>query len=47
MPRKIRIKAVAGEDETERAIRENLALQKFDAEIAVLETRTTRYTTRF
>ena len=47
MPRKFRIKTVAGEDETERAIRGNLALQKFYAEIALLETRTTRYTTRF
>ena len=47
IPRKFRIKTVAREDETERAIRENLALQKFDAEIALLETRTTRYTTRF
>ncbi|XP_048735895.2 putative uncharacterized protein DDB_G0279653 [Ostrea edulis] len=47
MPRKFRIKEIAGEDETERAIRENLAAQKFDAEIALLETRSTRYTTRF
>jgi hypothetical protein len=47
MPRKFRIKEIAGEDETERAIRENLALQKFDAEIALLETRSTKYTTRF
>lgn len=47
MPRKFRIKEISEEDETERAIRENLALQKFDAEIALLETRSTRYTTRF
>lgn len=47
MPRKFHIKKIAGEDETERAIRENLALQKFDAEIALLETRSTRYTQRF
>jgi hypothetical protein len=47
VPRKFRIKEISGEDETERAIRENLALQKFDAEIALLETRSTRYTTRF
>lgn len=47
MPRKFHIKIIAGKDETERAIRENLALQKFDAEIALLETRSTRYTQRF
>jgi hypothetical protein len=47
MPRKFRVKEITGEDETERAIRENLALQKFDAEIALLETRSTRYTARF
>lgn len=44
---KISHQKIAGEDETERAIRENLALQKFDAEIALLETRSTRYTQRF
>ena len=47
MPRTFRVKEISGEDQTERAIRENLALQKFDAEIALLETRSTRYTARF